>query len=42
MQEVLIQPIENLYVIPSRIDLFMAELEIFETEEREKKTEIFA
>lgn len=41
LQEVLSQPIENLYVIPSRIDLFMAELEIFETEEREKKIKIF-
>ncbi|WP_353686338.1 ParA family protein [Thermodesulfovibrio sp. 3462-1] len=37
LKEVLIQPFKNLYVIPSRIDLFMAELEIFETEEREKK-----
>ncbi|MGB9891720.1 MULTISPECIES: ParA family protein [Thermodesulfovibrio] len=37
LQEVLSQSIENLYVIPSRIDLFMAELEIFETEQREKR-----
>ncbi|MCS7215938.1 MAG: ParA family protein [Thermodesulfovibrio sp.] len=37
LHEVVNQPIENLYVIPSRIDLFMAELEIFETEEREKR-----
>lgn len=37
LQEILIQPIENLYVIPARIDLFMAELEIFETLEREKR-----
>ncbi|MEN2994110.1 MAG: ParA family protein [Thermodesulfovibrio sp.] len=37
LNEVLIQPIENLYLIPSRIDLFMAELEIFDTEEREKR-----
>lgn len=40
LQEVLNQPIENLYVIPSRIDLFMAELEIFETEEREKRLRV--
>lgn len=37
LQEVLVQPVENLYVIPSRIELFMAEIEIFETEEREKR-----
>ncbi len=36
-EEVVIECIDNLFVIPTRIDLFMAELEIFETNEREKK-----
>lgn len=27
----------NLFIVPSRIDLFMAEIEMFETEEREKR-----
>lgn len=40
LDEVLIECIDNLFVIPTRIDLFMAELEIFETEEREKKLKI--
>lgn len=35
--EVSVKIFENLQIIPSRIDLFMAELEIFETEEREKR-----
>lgn len=37
LQEVAIQIIDNLYVIPARMDLFMVEVEIFETEEKEKK-----
>jgi len=37
IEEVSVQSVDNLYVIPARMDLFMAEVEIFETEEREKK-----
>lgn len=40
LEEVIVPSIENLYVIPSRIELFMAELEIFDTEERERKLKI--
>lgn len=40
LEEVLIECIDNLFVIPTRIDLFMAELEVFETEEREKKLRV--
>jgi len=36
LEDVLVQPLENLYLIPARIDLFMAELEIFTTKEREQ------
>lgn len=37
LEEASVQTIDNLYVIPARMNLFMAEVEIFETEEREKK-----
>jgi len=36
LEDVLVQPLENLHLIPARIDLFMAELEIFTTQEREQ------
>ena len=39
-QDVIIECIDNLFIIPSRIDLFMAEIEIFESEEREKKLRV--
>ncbi|MCS7202976.1 MAG: ParA family protein [Thermodesulfovibrio sp.] len=35
--EVSLKIFENLYIIPSKVDLFMAELEIFDTEERERR-----
>ncbi|MEN2986280.1 MAG: ParA family protein [Thermodesulfovibrionaceae bacterium] len=35
--EVSLKLFENLYIIPSKVDLFMAELEIFDTEERERR-----
>ncbi|GAB6183134.1 ParA family protein [Thermodesulfovibrio hydrogeniphilus] len=39
-KDVVIQCIDNLFVIPSRIDLFMAEIEIFDSDEREKKLKV--
>jgi|YNPNPStandDraft_1061719.scaffolds.fasta_scaffold00020_52 chromosome partitioning protein len=37
LEDVLLSPMDNLFIVPSRIELFMAEVEIFETGEREKK-----
>ncbi len=36
IEESMYKVLNNLYLIPSRIDLFMAELDIYDTEEREK------
>lgn len=36
VKESMYKVMNNLYLIPSRIDLFMAELDIYDTEEREK------
>ncbi len=36
IEESMYKVMNNLYLIPSRIDLFMAELDIYDTEEREK------
>lgn len=40
LDEILLSPMNNLFIIPSRIELFMAEIEIFETEERERRLKI--
>lgn len=36
VDEAMYKVMDNLYIIPSRIDLFMAELDIYDTEERER------
>lgn len=36
IEESMYKVMNNLYLVPSRIDLFMAELDIYDTEEREK------
>jgi len=36
LKEAMYNVINNLYLVPAKIDLFMAELEFFDTEERER------